>query len=482
LEFKDRIVSLRWDRTPTFPYSAYIVERSEDGTTFRNILESPITTLSPDQILSNEYEYASDSIPATDRVYYYRIKGLTPFGELGPASQIVSGRSIPVVEQVPYITAAVSEDNQTIEVRWEFPEHNNQAIQGFTIDRASSPSAPPSELTVGLLPPGVRSFHDSLPGQSNYYRVRALGHDDQWYSSHVYFSQLIDSIPPSVPTQLKAIADDGGIISISWAPNKDKDIFGYRIYKANNQNEEVVQLTVEPTNLPEFRDTMDLNVLNESVYYSVMAIDNAQNHSRLSELLEVELPDKVRPQPPVLLPVSGTAEGIVLTWLPTPSQDVVAYQVFRKHTDDRWILLNTMQAGPDSLFTFTDQTSGDGRPSQYTVIAVDDAGLESDPSLPVQGVHKSGAPKSSIQWRKARLSTDENEITLSWIYTLSNVDIFTIFRSENSNPFLLHKIIPADSRSYKEPIIPGRSYKYRIMVSFKDGSKSSLSDELVFQY
>jgi hypothetical protein len=482
IEFNDKLVSLRWDRAVSSPYTAYKVERSQNGTTFLRILESPVTTLSPDESRNTQYEYASDSIPVLSKVYYYRITGITPFGEEGPSSAVVSGRSMPIVEQVPYIVSAESVNNRTVVLRWDFPDKDTLAIKGFTVERASSPSGEYSLLTQDLLAATTRVYEDNTPDHANYYQVNAIGHDHERYSSHVYFSQLVDSIPPVAPSEIEATVSDQGVISISWAPNPEKDIYGYRVFKANHPNEEVVQMTSDPLVTPAFLDTVDLNVLDESVYYSVMAIDGTQNHSKLSELLEVKLPDKVKPQPPVLLPVSSSDNGVTLTWLPSGSQDVVDYRVYRKSNDDRWMLLKVVSAGADSLIRFVDEQSHPPFAYSYVVISVDDAGLESEPSHPVQGAFKVNSLKAPVQWKKAQLTSEENEVHLSWTYNFANVDAFTIFRSDGSLPFILHKTVTANIRSYRDYIIPGRSYRYRILATFTDGSKSALSDELLFDY
>src|SRR5690606_40268378 len=57
------------------------------------------------------YEYATDSLPDNVSALYYRVKGITPFGEEGPPSDVVSGSGAVTVETVPYILSAENRDN-----------------------------------------------------------------------------------------------------------------------------------------------------------------------------------------------------------------------------------------------------------------------------------------------------------------------------------------------------------------------------------
>jgi len=81
--FGDQSVTLKW---PVLlhkgVYSAYYVEKSTDGKNFKSISDLPYTNLS--QQKNPEYTFMLDSLPNNDQTFHYRIKGITPFGEVGP--------------------------------------------------------------------------------------------------------------------------------------------------------------------------------------------------------------------------------------------------------------------------------------------------------------------------------------------------------------------------------------------------------------
>lgn len=481
-EFKDHFVFLKWDRAIGSPYTAYLVERSEGESPFETISETPLVTVSPQENADNRYEYATDSLSDVSRTYRYRIRGLTPFGEKGPAA-IVTGTSIPRVEQVPFIEAAESVNNNSIVIHWTFPETSNHAITGFFVERAPSPGQRYLSLTKEQLDAGTRRFEDLSPNQTNYYRVRAQGLDGAWYSSHDYFAQLIDSIPPTAPSGLKGTVDDMGKVRVTWEPNGDHDIFGYRVYKAFHSSEELTQVTQAPIQNSFFTDSVDLNTLNENLLYCVMAVDINQNHSSLSEPLKISVPDKIKPQPPVLLPTSARPDGIGISWIPGGSEDIVAYHVFRKARGaDGWVQIKTVEASGDSIYSCIDHDAPSGQATLYTVLSIDDAGLESEPAVPISAVRIEGTLRPAVKWKRPRMNREENEIRLSWDYAQQPIQSFRLFRSVNNGPALLFCSLTASESGYTDIITPGRTYSYWIMAVFEGGNKSSLSEELKFVY
>lgn len=479
---KNRLTTLRWDRGTRNYYTAYTVERSEDGVRFIAITDTPLVSLSSASKTDNRYEYAVDTIHNESKVYHYRVRGLTPFGEQGPPSATASARAVPSVSDVPYITAAQSHDNKSITVQWTFPGQDNAAIKGFSVARSSLPGVKIPPLTPKLLPPSARSFEDHYPQPSNYYRVTAHGVDGEDYSSHVYFAQLVDSIPPEPPSELLAKVNDDGQVRLSWKAGVEPDIYGYRVYKAFHRSEELTQVTTAPSTMSSFTDTLDLNTLNEKVYYSVMAVDEHQNQSQLSEWLEVPIPDKVKPMSPVFLPIRSDRDGISIRWTTGGSDDIVQYRLFRKSPGGTaWKQIQTIQAIADTTYHHHDSEAEAGQTHLYTVVSVDDAGLESEPAKPVAALRcASAAP--AVEWKKPLINPEESLITLSWRYDYPGTQYFRIYRSIDGGLPLLLKTLGAEKKNFTDAMIPGRLYSYRIMALFSDGNQSVLSEEVKFHY
>lgn len=482
-DFRNGTASLRWDKAISRTFTAYIVERSEDGKNFRMITESPVATVSPSETEETRYEYAIDSVQDLSKTYYYRVKGVTPFGEESPPSAITSGKALPPVSQVPYITTIVNIRNTSLLIEWKFPAADNLNISGFSLESASEPRGLFRSVTEQLLPPETRQFQDSFPQQTNYYRVTAHGLDNAVYPSPVYFAQLVDSLPPTVPATLQGRISEDGNVNLSWRSNPEPDIFGYRVYRSSHLSEEMSLLTGAPIETSTFTDQLDLNTLNERVYYRVMALDVNQNHSGLSEPLAITLPDKVKPQPPVFRPAKSKLEGVSLQWIRSSSTDVVRYNLYRKEPDKPgWELIRTLPADSDTLYNCIDDNARPGQINHYTVVAIDDAGLESTPASPVSGGAIDQSLRPAVRWKKPKVSIELNQLTISWEYGHSKVAYFKVYRSVGDRPPVLFRSVEGHLRQFTHELIPGEYYRYRIMALFTDGRKSALSDEMKYQF
>lgn len=69
----------------------------------------------------------------------------------------------------------------------------------------------------------------------------------------------------------------------------------------------------------------------------------------------------------------GSAHTVSLTWQPSTSNNVVAYNVYRGTTSGNYALLNSM----NSSTSYTDTTVQGGQAYYYVVTAVDSSGAES---------------------------------------------------------------------------------------------------------
>ena len=162
-EFKNREAVLSWnkERTKTF-YSNYIIERSEDGTNYRQVHDKPFISLDQSPERSSEYAIMLDSLPANNTPYFYRVKGRTIFGEYGPPSDPVQGMGIdPMPTVFPKISGIQPTDAGHLVVNWGFEEQANGKISGFQLYRSSDAKGT-YDLVSGdqLIPVTERFFID----------------------------------------------------------------------------------------------------------------------------------------------------------------------------------------------------------------------------------------------------------------------------------------------------------------------------------
>jgi fibronectin type 3 domain-containing protein len=479
---KDNNVMIEWQRDRLNLYTAYQVERSTDGKKFTSISDESIVNVSPTEEESSSLIFVSDSVAVTGRLWY-RVVGITPFGEKGPEDEPVEASTEYTLGEPPYVTEAHSNDNKKMILQWRFTDILNDKIKGFHIDRAGSPSEKFKRITGQLLSPQIRTYTDIDPGQVNYYKVTAIGLDNHEYSSPLYLAQLVDSIPPSAPIALAAAVDDFGNITLQWKANQEPDVYGYRVYRSNYRSEESSQVTTEPIKRTSYSDKINLNTLNHHIYYQVMAIDRNQNHSPLSQVLEVKLPDKVKPVPPVFLPVHSTDKGVELQWQPSSSDDVVKYDLYKQAVGDKqWIRITSIPSKGDSIYSYRDENMIMPKYS-YTVVAIDSTGLESDPALAVTGNRIESKLKPSVTMKQPVVNRETKQVVLSWSYDQQGVESYRVFRAIDAAEPVLYRTIPASSKEFTDKtLMPGRKYSYRIMAVFTNQSKSQLSNELIVNF
>ena len=88
-----------------------------------------------------------------------------------------------------------------------------------------------------------------------------------------------DVFPPKPPTGLAAIANSSATapsIDLSWQPDSDEDLAGYRVYRSE-ADAAPVRLTTDPLPTPTYRDTTALP--GHRYRYTVTALDQAGNES-----------------------------------------------------------------------------------------------------------------------------------------------------------------------------------------------------------
>jgi hypothetical protein len=330
-------------------YTAYIIERSDDGgTTFQRLNDLPLVNTERG-LESPERGIYTDSLPALNKRYFYRVKGMNAFAEIGPPSDTVSVMGQAAAEYAPVITSALAVNNSQVTLTWDFPKSQEHTIRTFEVERASKASGSYDILGEGLSVK-ERRFTDNSPISNGYYRVKVVAADGSERISLPHLVQLIDSIPPAMPRGLQAVMDSTGVVALRWFRNNESDLRGYRVYRANFSNDEYFQVTKSAVADTVYHDTLNVRTLAKKVYYKVVAIDHNFNPSDFSESLEVRRFDRMPPVPPVFRNYSARAEGVQLEWQPSTSDDVAETHLMRRPKGSAvWVTIAVF--GIDSVTT-----------------------------------------------------------------------------------------------------------------------------------
>jgi uncharacterized protein len=471
-DWDDKKVTLSWNfKFLKHIYNSYIVERSEDeGKTYKPINESGVVRLA-DEGVSPEFIFKADTLSGNDIKYYYRVKGVSAFGELGPPSDSIFGQGIKPIINPPAIKENIVIDNKTIKLSWTFPDEMNKYISGFRIYSSSSPKGRKKKIYESKSPL-ERSFNDTTPDMTNYYLISVFNSTKEKFSSITTFSELVDSFPPAAPKNVIGTIDSTGKVEIAWSKNKDKDLEGYRVYLSNDPKFEFILVTPAVIKDTFFIDSINIRTLTPHVYFKIRSIDLRQNQSAFSELLTLKRPDVIPPVSPVIKSTEEQNGTIIISWVNSSSIDVAYHHLYRKERGDSLFQeIVKLEKVSDVRSSYTDKKVKPGKEYIYFMKAEDNSGLLSVASK-TEACKTSGSMESIIL--KKREQTDR--VKLLWNSKTDKV-IIKVLIYRGVNGALLQLYDNSSEGSYTDTrLSPEKTYEYRIKAVYEDGSSSELSN------
>ena len=473
--FKDKIAMLSWNFSLLKKYyNNYIVERSDDnGSNYKSLTSTPVTNLGErERNPSNRMMYV-DSLFQNNKTYTYRIKGISPFGIQGPYSDIVSGKGITPLKAAAYITdVKFTEDGAAI-INWEFPKDGTAELKSFKLVRSDTPKGTYS-IVVPEISKNKRNYKLTNLKPINYYKIVAVGYDDGERKSFPKMVQPDDSTPPAVPVELTGKIDSLGVVRLNWKLNTEIDFLGYRVFRSNFNDDEFTQITFKPTPNNYFVDTINIKTLNKKIYYKVQSFDRRYNPSKFSEALTLKRPDIVPPTQPIFSSFKTEKGKVFLKWVTSTSNDAKSTVLYKKEkgSDVSWELIKVLPLPENN---FTDSTVEYSKTYLYTILTVDDSGLESEPVTPLKITISDNKLKPEITKFNGGVNREGKYIELKWLYKELNVVEYIVYKASEGKQPTMYKILDGNINKYvdKELTI-NTKYVYLLQAIFKSGAKSPI--------
>lgn len=478
-KFGDRRAVLTFETLGNTDYAGYWIERSEDSVSFLPVNQVPFIRATTKYDGSKKESGYGDSLPANNKKYFYRVRGITCFGEPGPASNVVSGMGKPAFMEFPIIDSAVLIKNAAVKLQFHIKPAKGITIRHFFVTRSEKRTGAYSIIS-GTLSPQQNIFTDTRPGESNFYKICAVNAFYDTSFSLAAYIKILDETPPQVPGQPTGLIDSNGIVKISWTPNTDPDLLGYRVYRCNSPKEQPFELTHHILKQPAFTDTVSLKTLTQEVYYAVRAVDQVYNNSDYSSLCKLKRPDKVAPVAVVFSKIAPTDSTIELAWHNSSSSDVRGYALYRQEDNGNWTLLKEWKAG-ENLTVHADANVLPEKSYQYRLDAVDESGNRA--SAQTQSVLFKPSFYPRIRPFTATIDRTRRQIELQWISDNSLVYNFTIYKAKAGDPLQAFKTIDAKSTYFIDrELYPNNQYRYAIKATLKNGSETKLSEVIIAEY
>lgn len=240
------------------------------------------------------------------------------------------------------------------------------------------------------------SYDDSIEFSSQGVRLRYAVRFANAAGQKAAFSNFLliepDRRVANVPVDLRAIVSQESV-QLAWtAPSSNIDgsspasILGYNIYRTSSASVPAKMLNRSPVVNTSFDD--EFFEFGKKYLYFVRAVSIGTKaepvESLESNIVEIVPKDTFAPTPPSAITIAAAPANIAIFFAINPEKDIAGYRIYRS-TDpsleqNKWELIS-----PDPLRTntFQDRRVESGKTYFYYIVAIDNAGNISAPSIVV---------------------------------------------------------------------------------------------------
>ncbi len=281
--------------------------------------------------LDNPLVELQDGLLDYGKTYWYKVTTISYFGYESPGSSPVKVY-VKDMEPPAIVRNVRAEYNgKGILVSWDLsPEPD---VLGYDVYRGTKMEEVKEKLNKAIIPALQTFYFDStgMQGEKYFYGVVAVDKEgNRSKMSALPYAVWVDNTPPPPPDTVLAEYRNGKI-RIKWQPVTTEKLRGYYVYRGEDR-EHMLQLTPKPVGAenPVFADSGygDKKFkYGEKYWVAVRAVDMAWNLSDFT-YTRVLVPDTIPPEPPADVVLDIRENGDVhVSWNPSPSPDVVAYEV-----------------------------------------------------------------------------------------------------------------------------------------------------------
>jgi fibronectin type 3 domain-containing protein len=292
------------------------------------------------------------------------------------------------------------------------------------------------------------------------YRIRAYSGSGVLATAASAVVTATTALPPSPPEELRSYSRQPRKVALSWRAAADRLVVGYWIYRsptAAGPYQLIAQLAGRyETNYVD-SGLGDLRVF----YYRVTAINESGGLGSSTE--PVQAVTKPEPLPPYQLRTTVQHLGSnVLSWEPNVEPDIVEYRVMRTRAaadmPEVVALVSSEQTSAE------DRAVGAGEHIRYSIVAIDQDGLESNPAGPVEVVSVGYGLVGRI---------DGDAVHLSWEADHESFHGGHVFRHDRLGRRNLG--FTTDDHFLDPGTRPGQRYRYSVVLERPDKTLAPVS-------
>lgn len=462
----EKMVELRWPFNKEFyRWSGFYIEKSKDGKNFERLNKKPYIIMSPEPKMDIYYR---DSVQNYIK-YYYRIQAIDPFGDLTDYSEIIPCYGSDKTPPSKIRLNEKTNEGNGIKLDWRF-EHDkpDSDLDHFIVKKG--PGVDYIHDTIIVLPKNTYTyfFDQKAKIKSTYFEIVAVDTAGNSTSSNPVSYFIPDTEPPKIPEGFSATIDTSGIVHLNWKIDSLDELLGFRVFRKNALNHEFVCLQQGFLKQSNFTDTLALNTLTNEIFYSVAAIDESYNMSKLAETIRLEKPDKIAPAPPQIYDYMLNSGKVTLRWQASPSEDVASYEIYR--ADDTGKILSIVKGIKLSQFEYTDSLLAHHKKYSYYLKSVDKSGLVSNLSFPLEIIAYTNNQKKSIQlyWL-----SEKDKTGFKWLDPNPKPDFYILFK-DLGDGLLQYTNVDANQTQYLDKLNTNKRLRYGIQAVYPNQSKSEI--------
>jgi len=478
----DGEISFFWLKETRF--SAYNLYRSdEENGTYKKINTAPIIILTTTDKTGKEKisdTLFKDSKVINGKTYWYYLEGVDAFGRKSIPTKKLSATPVDLTPPLAPRGFKTEVKGTTVELSWEkSPEKD---AFGYHVYRGQSYKGPFVRLTKKTIPSYYTRYKDTgLPLRATFwYYVTAVDTaGNESGPSYTAPANIVDRVPPVEPKELKGKTEPGKIL-LSWTPNKEEDLEGYRVFRSMEKDTKHYQLlNQKPSKKASFVNELPKTASDNSFFFKIKAVDTSGNESGFSNVVKVKLPDVTPPIAPVFKVFTVTEGKIAVSWYPNTESDVAGCNLFRTKAGEssaERMALNKALIAKDE-HSFTDEGLVAGQKYIYELQAVDTSQNPSPFSRPLVASTFDKTPPPAPEGLHGAALKDGKGIVLTWkmpkAKDLKGVVLYRA-RKENGTFYPITGLIK--QKSHVDPKVrKAREYYYRLVAFDGSNNKSEYS-------
>lgn len=483
-KFRNKRISLRWNAENNKKnYGAYIIERSEDSLTFSPIDKTPYVPSYTQFEKQRDFAEYSDSVPLFNKTFFYRVRGLSHFGEPGPVGNTIRVKAKILLDGFPIIDSTNTTGGKEVVLHWKMPASIDlKMLKGIAIVRSAKADGNYECINSSLLAPVAMRYTDEKPQHINYYKICAISLSNDSVFSFPAMVQPEDREPPRIPKSLSGTINSQGIVKLQWVSNNENDLMGYRVFRSNSIDGEFVEATKKILVDTVFIDTVNVNTLTRAICYSLVAVDLVYNNSGYSAPVKLLRPDKFPPAGAIINSILFDKNGINIKWIKSSSDDANKYVLERQNPDQQVKVITIKEwSAIDTTSFYSDTTVIEGKSYTYSLTTIDSSGNSSKWSSP--SIHFEPGIRKGISSLSATANRSERKIELKWQYQQPGIQYFILYKSKKGEPLRVYKTLPANLISFTDTEASiNNVYFYALKAIFLNGAESELSDVVEISY